>query len=201
MFILALGTVGGALLGTPSMADEEIQIELNATPGDFYKQAVELNKIGLTEQARHILNAAIKLDPKAPESDDARRYLSLYMPRYPVPIEAQVINNTGVKLERSKKSEEAVQIFQKCTDEHPFFELPYTNLSEVFFSKKDYSKSAKYAKDALAINANFVPAWLRLGKALEGAGDSGGAKQAFTRATQLDPNNSEAKEALKGKGK
>ena len=70
------------------------------------------------------------------------------------------------------------------------------NLSSVLLSEEKYGEAAEMLRTAIRYDDSFPQAYNNLGIALAELGDEEGAKEAFSRALELDPSNSSAKSNL-----
>ena len=66
----------------------------------------------------------------------------------------------------------------------------------LYYQKKgSYLAASRRFEEATKWDPNFIEAWLRLGEARERLGDRAGAKQAWTKAVEIDPEDKLAAEA------
>ena len=102
-------------------------------------------------------------------------------------------------------ADKAIPHFQKAVELDPRSALPYAGLADAQIQKFDKREGPKWLEMAAAnvaraeaINADTVPVLLVSGAFQESHGSYEPALRAFTRATELDPNNPEAWRRLAG---
>jgi tetratricopeptide (TPR) repeat protein len=113
----------------------------------------------------------------------------------------------GIELLRQDdyNSDRAIPYFEKAIELDPRSALPYAGLADAQIQKFDKREGPKWLEMAAAnvakaeaINADSVPVLLVSGAFQESNGSYEPALRAFTRATELDPNNPEAWRRLAG---
>jgi len=113
----------------------------------------------------------------------------------------------GIELFRQDdyNSDKAIPYFEKAIELDPRSALPYAGLADAQIQKFDRHEGPKWLEMAAAnvakaeaINADSVPVLLVSGAFQERHGSYEPALRAFTRATELDPNNPEAWRRLAG---
>jgi tetratricopeptide (TPR) repeat protein len=165
--------------------------------GEYYNEGLTLKDSGQCELCRIYMTLAMRADPSGEVGKSAERFIRNYLARYPVPKAAQNMNNRAYGLRLQQKPDEAKQLYQRCIRLHPFFEWPYNNLAKIYFSEGDFSAARKLLNTAVAINPNYVNAWITLGYVQSRQNDIAGARSAFAQALMLDSTNEEAKERLR----
>jgi eukaryotic-like serine/threonine-protein kinase len=113
----------------------------------------------------------------------------------------------GIELLRQDayNADKAIPYFEKAIQLDPRSALPYAGLADAQIQKFDKREGPKWLEMAAsnvakaeAINADSVPVLLVSGAFQESHGSYEPALRAFTRATELDPNNPEAWRRLAG---
>ena len=111
----------------------------------------------------------------------------------------------GIELLRQDDSDKAIPYFEKAIQLDPRSALPYAGLADAQILKFDRHEGPEWLELAAAsvaraeaINADSVPVLLVSGAIQERHGSYEPALRAFTRATDLDPNNPEAWRRLAG---
>src|ERR1035438_183514 len=111
----------------------------------------------------------------------------------------------GMELLQQDDSDKAIPYFEKAIELDPRSALPYAGLADAQIKKFDRDEGPKWLDMAAgnlaraeAINADSVPVLLASGALQERHGSYEPALRAFTRATELDPNNPEAWRRLAG---
>jgi superkiller protein 3 len=111
----------------------------------------------------------------------------------------------GMELLRQGDFDKAITYFEKVIELDPRSALPYAGLANAQIQKFDRREGPKWLEMAAAnvaraeaINADSVPVLLVSGAFQESHGAYEPALRAFTRATELDPNNPEAWRRLAG---
>ena len=100
------------------------------------------------------------------------------------PKDAQLRFLKGVVLAETSRSLEAIEVFQKLTEDFPELAEPYNNLAALHAARGDYDKARVALEQALRSNPGYATA-------LENLGDVHAmlASQAYARAIALDPGN------------
>jgi len=107
------------------------------------------------------------------------------------PKDAQARFAKGVILTELNRQNEAIQVYQKLTEDYPSLPEPYNNLAVIYASQKQYEK----ARDALEQAIHTHPAYAT---AHENLGDIYAklASQAYDKALQLDSSGTQAQPKL-----
>lgn len=144
---------------------------LTALPAfaDSYSEASQLLKSGQHAEALKQVNRHLSAKPK----DAQGRFLK------------------GIILTGMNRQKEAIEVFQKLTQDFPDLPEPYNNLAVIYAQQKQYEK----AKQALEMAIRTHPAYAT---AHENLGDiySRLASQAYGKALQIDSSNASAQTKL-----
>ncbi|MHB1360324.1 MAG: YybH family protein [Rhodocyclaceae bacterium] len=144
---------------------------LTALPAfaDSYSKASQLLKSGQHAEALKQINRHLSAKPK----DAQGRFLR------------------GIILTGMNRQKEAIEVFQKLTQDYPDLPEPYNNLAVIYAQQKQYDK----AKQALEMAIRTHPAYAT---AHENLGDiySRLASQAYGKALQIDSSNASAQTKL-----
>ncbi len=90
----------------------------------------------------------------------------------------------GVMLADAKRYPEAIELFQKLTEDYPDLAEPYNNLAAIHAASGDYIKARATLEQALRANPGYATAHENLGDVYATL-----ASQSYARALQLDPRN------------
>jgi Flp pilus assembly protein TadD/ketosteroid isomerase-like protein len=107
------------------------------------------------------------------------------------PADPQMRFMRGVLLAEQGKSEEAIAIFSKLTEDYKDLPEPYNNLAVLYAAKGDYDKARVTLEKAIRTNPSYMTAY-------ENLGDIYGkmASQAYDKALALGANNAPAQSKL-----
>lgn len=97
----------------------------------------------------------------------------------------------GVVLTEQGKTNEAITVFTKLTEEHPDLPEPYNNLAVLFAASGQYEKARAALDMAIRTNPSYATAYENLGDVHAKL-----ASQAYDKALQLDSSNANAKSKL-----
>ncbi len=97
----------------------------------------------------------------------------------------------GLIFTEQNKTNEAIAIFTKLTEDFPELPEPYNNLAVLFASTNQYEKARASLEMAIRTNPTYATAHENLGDVYAKL-----ASQAYDKALQLDSNNSAAKSKL-----
>jgi len=100
------------------------------------------------------------------------------------PNDAQMRFLKGVILADSKRSSEAIEIFQKLVDDFPDLAEPYNNLAALYAATGDYTRARITLEQAVRANPSFATAHENLGDVYAAL-----ASQSYARAQKLEPTN------------
>ncbi len=135
--------------------------------------ATELIKRQDFQNAKVAIDKALELDPELPDI-----YLAL-----------------GQFYAGQKQPEEAVKAFSKILEQNPNNWSIYQQIANMYYDLQDYQKAAEYTQKTVQLNPH--PAlYTNLGVVYTQAGEVEKAKEAFTQALKLDPNNQFARQSL-----
>jgi tetratricopeptide (TPR) repeat protein len=101
------------------------------------------------------------------------------------PNDAQMRFLKGVMLAESRRSAEAIQIFQKLVDDYPDLAEPYNNLATLYAADGDYTRARITLEQAVRANPSYATAHENLGDVYAAL-----ASQSYARAQKLEPVNS-----------
>ncbi len=90
----------------------------------------------------------------------------------------------GVMLADAKRDAEAIELFQKLTEDYPDLAEPYNNLAAIYASAGDYIKARAALEQALRTNPGYSTAHENLGDVYAAL-----ASRSYARALQLEPRN------------
>ena len=90
----------------------------------------------------------------------------------------------GVMLADAKRYPEAIDLFQKLTEDYPDLAEPYNNLAAIHAATGDYIRARATLEQALRTNPGYATAQENLGDVYAAL-----ASQSYARALQLDPRN------------
>ncbi len=131
------------------------------------------------------ISKAIRQGQHAQALDQADRYLA------GKPKDPQARFLRGIALTELNRTNDAITVFQKLTEDFPELPEPYNNLAVIYAQQKQYDK----AKSALEMAIRTHPAYAT---AHENLGDiyARMASQAYDKALQLDSSNASAQGKL-----
>ena len=89
----------------------------------------------------------------------------------------------GVLLAESHRTAEAVDVFQRLTQDYPELAEPYNNLAAIHAAAGDYDRAKASLEQSLRANPGFATAHENLGDVLAML-----ASRSYARALQLEPN-------------
>jgi tetratricopeptide (TPR) repeat protein len=107
------------------------------------------------------------------------------------PRDAQMRFLKGVILTEQNKTNEAISIFSKLTEDFPTLPEPYNNLAVLYAAGGQYDKARAALDAAIRTNPTYATAYENLGDVHAKL-----ASQAYDKALQLDTGNSAAKSKL-----
>ncbi|MFI4940498.1 MAG: tetratricopeptide repeat protein [Burkholderiales bacterium] len=107
------------------------------------------------------------------------------------PRDAEMRFMKGVILTEQKKSDEAIVIFTKLTQDFPELPEPYNNLAVLYAASGQYDKARQALDAAIRTNPAYATAYENLGDIHAKL-----ASQAYDKALQLDSGNAAAKSKL-----
>jgi tetratricopeptide (TPR) repeat protein len=107
------------------------------------------------------------------------------------PRDAQMRFMKGVILAEQNKSNEAISVFTKLTEDYPSLPEPYNNLAVLHAAAGQYDKARAALEAAIRTNPSYATAYENLGDVHAKL-----ASQAYDKALQLDSGNTAAKSKL-----
>ncbi|HTH45534.1 MAG TPA: tetratricopeptide repeat protein [Oxalicibacterium sp.] len=107
------------------------------------------------------------------------------------PRNAQMRFLKGVILTEQNKSNEAIVVFTKLTEDYPALPEPYNNLAVLYAASGQYEKARVALDKAIHTNPTYATAYENLGDVHAKL-----ASEAYDKALQLDSKNSNAKAKL-----
>ena len=90
----------------------------------------------------------------------------------------------GVMLTDAKRSPEAIETFEKLTQEYPDIAEPYNNLAALYAAGGDYERARLTLLQALRTNPSYATAYENLGDVYAAL-----AAQSYDKAMRFDPHN------------
>jgi tetratricopeptide (TPR) repeat protein len=100
------------------------------------------------------------------------------------PRDAQIRFFKGVMLTDAKRDAEAIELFQKLSEDFPDLAEPYNNLAALYAASGDYAKARATLELAIRTNPGYATAHENLGDVYAAL-----AAQSYARAMKLDPAN------------
>jgi tetratricopeptide (TPR) repeat protein len=98
------------------------------------------------------------------------------------PKDARVRFLKGVMLADGKRTNEAMGVFEKLSEDYPDLAEPYNNLAALYAASGDYARARTSLEQALRANPSYAIAQENLGDVYAAL-----AAQAYTRTLKLDP--------------
>eukprot|EP00656_Telonema_subtile_P034236 TRINITY_DN3834_c0_g1_i2.p2 TRINITY_DN3834_c0_g1~~TRINITY_DN3834_c0_g1_i2.p2 ORF type:complete len:307 (-),score=55.15 TRINITY_DN3834_c0_g1_i2:205-1125(-) len=163
----------------PSKAVRALEICSQIRPLSFFslnlKGAASL-QLGQLAAAKEAFTASLKLNGKF----------------------AETYNNLGILMQESGEHRQAAKLFKVSSElrEHSF-KQPIFNLGVSLFALGDVKEALLRFKDALALDGEYVRAYVYVSMALERLGHYEDAESALRTALRIDPANNEAYARLK----
>ncbi|MDO8959860.1 MAG: tetratricopeptide repeat protein [Rhodocyclaceae bacterium] len=144
---------------------------LTALPvrADSYSEAGQLLKSGQHAEALKQVNRHLSTKPK----DAQGRFLK------------------GIILTGMNKQKEAIEVFQKLTEDYPDLPEPYNNLAVIYAQQKQYDKAKQALESAIRTHPAYATAHENLGDIYSRL-----ASQAYGKALQIDSSNASAQTKL-----
>jgi Flp pilus assembly protein TadD/ketosteroid isomerase-like protein len=107
------------------------------------------------------------------------------------PKDAQMRFRRGVALSMLDRKAEALSVFQKLVEDHPDMPAPYNNMAVIYGAQGDYEKARGALERAIRTNPAYATAYQNLGDVYAQL-----ASQAYTKALQLDKNDTSVQPKL-----
>jgi tetratricopeptide (TPR) repeat protein len=101
------------------------------------------------------------------------------------PKDPQMRFRRGVALSMLDRKAEALSVFQKLVEDHPDMPAPYNNMAVIYGAQGEYEKARGSLERAIRTNPAYATAYQNLGDVYAQL-----ASQAYTKALQLDKNDS-----------
>lgn len=102
---------------------------------------------------------------------------------------AEKIKERGNAEFSAGKHKEAESLFTECISLDPKNAVYWSNRAASRIALKNYREAEKDARKAIELRPTWVKGYARLGAALLGIGDGGGAREALEKALRLEPEN------------
>ena len=107
------------------------------------------------------------------------------------PDDAQASFLKGVIYSGMNKTDEAIVVYTKLTEDYPEFPEPYNNLAVLYAQQKDYERARTALEMAIRAHPSYATAYENLGDLYAKL-----ASQAYDKAAQLDGTGQSAKTKL-----
>ncbi|MDE2482443.1 MAG: sulfotransferase [bacterium] len=159
---------------------------------------------GRLEEALALANAAIALDASSPRALTLAGSLLTLLGRH-VEAAAQLaraleldpenvvaLNGFGALLRSTGKAREAQPYFERALDLDPTFHEALANALGHYLETRAFERGIARVYAAVGAGDQQAETWVFLGTLLSRAGDDRGARDAFARATALEPGNADA---------
>jgi predicted Zn-dependent protease len=160
----------------------------NAGDADLlYDEAIRARFELQPEKSRALFEQAIKAKGSMRAKVKSRIYLKSYLPRYPMTPECEKQYREADQLVQHGKLSEALALFQSMETEYPKLEWVPIGLAAIHLKREDPERAANCARRALAINPDYVDAWLILSHECLMHHDMEGAQATTQQAHNLDP--------------
>ncbi len=141
----------------------------SAAHADDMQQANALLKSGRYPQALEHVDKVIAAKPQDPQA----RFLK------------------GLILTEQGDTKDAIEVFQKLTQDYPDLPEPYNNLAVIYAGKGHYEKARAALEKSIRTHSSYATAYENLGDVYARL-----ASQAYDKALQLDSSNSTAQSKL-----
>lgn len=112
----------------------------------------------------------------------ALEYVDRYLRSRPGDSQARFLK--GILLTETGKTQDAIQVFTKLSEDHPELPEPYNNLAVIYASQGQHDKARQALELAIQAKPGYATAYENLGDLYVKM-----ASQAYGKAQQLDPNN------------
>lgn len=110
--------------------------------------------------------------------------------------DVKVFNNLGVIYAKRKEYKEAINWFNRATEEDPRMIDVHSNLAEVFMRTEDYNRAIYEYKRVIEVKPDNAEALYNLGIAYMNEGDYPKARGQWERVLAIRPGDNDAKNAL-----
>jgi predicted Zn-dependent protease len=139
------------------------------------------------EKARSLFEEAVKAEGSARAKYKSRICLKCYIPKYPVSPDCEKAFKAADVLIQQNKLSAALAAFQTLALKYPKFEWVQLELATIHLKNEDPERAATCARRALAINPDYVDAWMILAHECLMHHDMEGARVTAQTAHELDP--------------
>jgi tetratricopeptide (TPR) repeat protein len=146
-----------------------VLLGISAAHADDMEQANAMLKAGRYPQALEHVNKAIAAKPQDPQA----RFLK------------------GLILTEQGDTKDAIEVFQKLTQDYPDLPEPYNNLAVIYAGQGHYEKARTELEKSIRTHSSYATAYENLGDVYARL-----ASQAYDKALQLDSSNSTAQSKL-----
>ncbi len=139
------------------------------------------------EKARSLFEQAQKAEGSMRAKVKARISLKCYLPKYPVSPECEKEFKEADLLVEHNKLSEGLAAFQSLAVKYPKLEWVQLGLATIHLKNDDPERAATCARRVLAINPDYVDAWMILAHDCLMHHDLEGARVVTETAHELDP--------------
>ena len=143
--------------------------QVNGTPAEDISEVIRLHQSGDSVQALLLADKLLATRPK----------------------DAQLRFAKGVVLAESQRAAEAIDVFQKLTEDFPELAEPHNNLASLHAARGEYDLARLALEQALRSNPRYATAQENLGDVYAML-----ASRAYARASALDPTNNQVPRKL-----
>ena len=150
------------------------------------------------EKSRSLFRQAARAPGSKRASFEAGIYLRSYLPKYPVTPECETLYKHADQLVQQNHLAEALAAFQDMRSTYPKLEWVEIGLATIHLKRDDPERAATCARRALAINPEYVDAWLILTHDCLMHSDMAGARMSAQKAHELDPFNNAVNQVFNG---
>jgi tetratricopeptide (TPR) repeat protein len=146
-----------------------LALAFGAARADEVQEAAKLLRSGQHAQALERVNRALSAKPRDPQA----RFLK------------------GLIFAEQGNAKEAIDIFQKLTQDYPQLPEPYNNLAVLYAAQGQYDKARAALEQSIRTHPTYATAYENLGDVYAKL-----ASQAYDKALQIDSSNAGAKNKL-----
>ncbi len=109
---------------------------------------------------------------------------------------AQAFHARGLIHQRQGEQALAITDFDNAIDRDPFAAAPYQARAQSLTAQGKYAQAIEDDNAALNVDSKNAEAWADLGVAYEKSGNNSKARESYSRAKVIDPNNRVASDGL-----
>jgi len=181
---------GALVIATRNMSDGSVEVDLAVKLDDVYAA----------------MPPAVKVDPPPPEplvaeppppaKEPTSFPMDIHIKRRQWNEEALAHNEKGIDLATKGDLDGAMGEYQQAANMDPNMDIAWSNMAEVYISKKDFTNAVSAAQKAVTIDGSWSDNQYRLGVALWVSGDKDGAIAAENKALAIKIDNDWALGAL-----